>query len=77
MAQDRHQQSAALPSKGGAQPQPQPRHSDRGRAPAPPDTPLLDALAVTFGCGAVAFLFHRYAPAPYMVHAGPALSAQC
>ncbi len=75
MAQAGHQKSAALPSKRGAQPQPQ--QSDRGRAPAPPDTPLLDALAVTFGCGAVAFLFHRYAPAPYMVHTGPITVAQC
>ena len=49
------------------QPQPQPQldHARvQGRSPA--DAPLLDALAVVLGCAAVAFLFHRYAPAPYM-----------
>ena len=50
------------------QPQRQPQLDQarlQGRPPA--DAPLLDALAMALGCAAVAFSFHRYAPAPYMV----------
>ncbi|KAK9831499.1 hypothetical protein WJX81_002842 [Elliptochloris bilobata] len=44
----------------------QKQKSQQGPPGRPPDDPLLDALAVVFGCAAVAFLFHRYAPAAYM-----------
>lgn len=64
--------AAEAPAQGKStqlQPQPQPQLNHarlQGRPPA--DAPLLDALAMVLGCAAVAFLFHRYAPAPYMVH---------